>query len=174
MNLVNGHAQHESFSVAECQASMCKGCGEGSWVRILLRMMQCQLLIYEINTNLFFLVKKCSGAGQTTETNNSNSARPCCHKNPVDCSDLKKPVDENYQTFVWFCFLLFYLISQAGREPSLSENDWQRFPEAFQVPARQQEPEKSGQMQKKIDSKLEHGKSSSRDGYGNLKAYVYQ
>ena len=74
------------------------------------------------------------------------------------------------------CFnrALFYLISQAGREPSLSEIDWQRFPEAFQVPARQQEPEKSGQVQKKIDSELEHGKSSSRDGYGNLKAYVYQ
>lgn len=72
-----------------------------------------------------------------------------------------------------FSRALFYLISQPEREPSLSENDWQRFPEPFQVPARQQDPEKSGQVQK-IDSELEHGKSSSRDGYGNLKAYVYQ
>ena len=52
---------------------------------------QCQLLIYEIGTNLFFLVKKVSSAGQTTETNNPNSTRPSCHKNPVDWSDLKKP-----------------------------------------------------------------------------------
>lgn len=92
----------------------------------------------------------------------------------ISRNQLTKIIRRLFGSVSCFSRALFYLISQAGREPSLSENDWQRFPEAFQVPARQQEPKKSGQVQKKIDSKLEHGKSSSRDGYENLKAYVYQ
>ena len=68
--------------------------------------------------------------------------------------------------------IFFYFISQTGREPSLSENDWQRFPETFQVPAGKQDSEESGQVQNKMDSVLEHGKSPSRDEYKNMKAYL--
>ncbi|XP_020626358.1 uncharacterized protein LOC110063703 isoform X1 [Orbicella faveolata] len=61
-----------------------------------------------------------------------------------------------------------------GRDPSLSENDWQRFPETFQVPSAPAEKE---QVQNEKDSELEHGKNPPRDGYENMKAYlqdVYQ
>lgn len=69
---------------------------------------------------------------------------------------------------------LFYFTSQNGRDPSLSENDWQRFPETFQVPSAPAEKE---QVQNEKDSELEHGKNPPRDGYENMKAYlqdVYQ
>ena len=71
--------------------------------------------------------------------------------------------------FFFLTELLFYFISQSGREPYPSENDWQRFPETFQVPS---DPLESGKLQKNRDSELEHGKSPSRDGYGNMKAYL--
>lgn len=65
--------------------------------------------------------------------------------------------------------VLFYFVSQSGRERSLSENDWQRFPEAFQVPS---DPAEIEQLEKNRDAELEHGKSPSRDDHGNMKAYL--
>jgi len=150
----------------------------GSWVRILLRKRQYQLLIYEIDTNLFSLPKKIVGPDKQQKQIIQIVPDLVVIRNPstgrISRKQLTKIIRRLFGSVSCFSRALYYLISQAGREPSLSENDWQRFAEAFQVPARQQEPEKSGQVQKKIDSELEQGKSSSRDGYGNPKAYVYQ